>query len=47
MALFEPYMMLNRLTDLTPKCLKSGGVKGLLDVDNTLSRHFDKVPLTV
>ena len=45
MALFKPYMMLNRLTDLTPEMLEKAGVKGLLlDVDNTLSRHFDKVP---
>ena len=46
MALFRPYMMKNRITDLTPNDLESLGIKGLLlDVDNTLALHFDKRPL--
>ena len=43
MALFKPYMMLNRLTDLTPEMLEKAGVKGLLpDVDILI-----RSPLTV
>ncbi len=46
MALFIPYMMKNRITDLDPRELKEMGIKGLLlDVDNTLALHFDKQPL--
>ncbi len=46
MALFRPFMMKNRITDLAPSELKSLGIKGLLlDVDNTLALHFDKQPL--
>lgn len=46
MALFRPYIMKNRITDLRAEDLKNMGVKGLLlDVDNTLALHFDKQPL--
>lgn len=45
MALFKPTVMRNRLFDINADTLKKLGVKGLvLDVDNTLSRHFDKTP---
>lgn len=45
MALFKPAVMRDRLCDLNADTLKKLGVKGLvLDVDNTLSRHFDKTP---
>ena len=46
MALFKPFMMKNRIYDITTEELKSLGIKGLLlDVDNTLALHFDKTPL--
>lgn len=46
MALFKPFIMKNRIVDLTAEELKRLGVKGLLlDVDNTLALHFDKQPL--
>lgn len=45
MALFKPFMMRERLTDLSCQTLEDLGIKGLLlDVDNTLSRHFDDTP---
>ena len=45
MALFKPTVMRDRLADIDVDTLKKLGVKGLvLDVDNTLSRHFDQTP---
>lgn len=46
MALFKPAVMRDRLCDLNADTLMKLGVKWVLwlDVDNTLSRHFDKTP---
>ena len=45
MALFKPFAMFNRVTDITPEFLIKNGIKGLaLDADNTLSEHHSQTP---
>ena len=42
MGLFAPTFLRERVTDLTPAWLRARGVRGLLlDVDNTLTEHYD------
>lgn len=44
MKLFQPNIILRRITDITPEMLKNAGVTALLlDVDNTLSTHHGTV----
>ncbi len=46
MALFKPYKIFNRITDIPIEWLVSNGVKGVaLDADNTLSTHHSQTPL--
>ena len=44
MAIFKPYKMFYRVTDITPEFLHNNGIKGLaLDADNTLSEHHSQI----
>ena len=43
MAIFKPYKMFYRVTDITAEFLHNNGIKGLaLDADNTLSEHHSQ-----
>ncbi len=45
MALFKPFKMFYRVTQITPEFLKASGIKALaLDADNTLSEHHSQIP---